>query len=281
MIEQPELGSKLLQLRAEQAMTQHELREKSHVSVRTIQRIESGAVTPRASTLKILIEALGENPDDWFNPTGVIVENKSLIKSLKSMLLINSSDQNLKNALAPAWIAGAVYLILIILEMGMDLAINDMGMTTLMITSLVILKGLIIVSFFLFLRGFISLGVLFENQLLRIASYISIVIVTLMYCFDIMSILLFKNYLEVPELINALLTLPFGAISIVFGIALIRLQDGIGKISKIAGRIEIVFGISYLTLIFSFVGLILLAPLLVVEIVLLSKADHLGREGLI
>ena len=35
---------------------------------------------------------------------------------------------------------------------------------------------------------------------------------------------------------------------------LLRLQDGMDRIAKIAGRLEVAFGISYLILVFSFLG---------------------------
>lgn len=58
-MQQPELGRQLTALRKEKSLTQEELAEKSHVSVRTIQRIEAGEVMPRTITVKILLEALG------------------------------------------------------------------------------------------------------------------------------------------------------------------------------------------------------------------------------
>ena len=47
VMQQPELGRRLTALRKERTLTQEELVEKSHVSVRTIQRIEAGEVLPR------------------------------------------------------------------------------------------------------------------------------------------------------------------------------------------------------------------------------------------
>jgi transcriptional regulator with XRE-family HTH domain len=68
-MQQPELGRRLTALRKEKNLTQEELVEKSHVSVRTIQRIEAGEVLPRTITVKILLEALGESYDSFFNQT--------------------------------------------------------------------------------------------------------------------------------------------------------------------------------------------------------------------
>lgn len=55
---QPQLGLKVAELRQEKGLTQEQLAEKCEVSARTIQRIESGEVDPRAYTLHCLGEAL-------------------------------------------------------------------------------------------------------------------------------------------------------------------------------------------------------------------------------
>ena len=53
-MKQPELGKKISELRKEKGLTQEELVDKCNISVRTLQRIESGEVTPRSYTLKTI-----------------------------------------------------------------------------------------------------------------------------------------------------------------------------------------------------------------------------------
>ena len=55
---QPQLGLKVSELRQQKRLTQEQLAERCEVSARTIQRIESGEVDPRAYTLHCLGEAL-------------------------------------------------------------------------------------------------------------------------------------------------------------------------------------------------------------------------------
>jgi uncharacterized Tic20 family protein len=55
---QPQLGLKVSELRQQKGLTQEQLAERCEVSARTIQRIESGEVDPRANTLHCLGEAL-------------------------------------------------------------------------------------------------------------------------------------------------------------------------------------------------------------------------------
>jgi len=55
---QPDLGLKVVELRQQKGLTQEQLAERCEVSARTIQRIESGEVDPRAYTLHCLGEVL-------------------------------------------------------------------------------------------------------------------------------------------------------------------------------------------------------------------------------
>lgn len=55
---QPDLGLKVAELRQQKGLTQELLAEQCEVSPRTIQRIESGEVDPRAYTLQCLSKAL-------------------------------------------------------------------------------------------------------------------------------------------------------------------------------------------------------------------------------
>jgi len=52
------IGQKIKELRIKKGLTQEELAERTKLSVRTIQRIESGDVDPRTYTLSLLAEAL-------------------------------------------------------------------------------------------------------------------------------------------------------------------------------------------------------------------------------
>ena len=58
MIQQPELGKKIADYRKSKGLIQEELVEKCNLSVRTLQRIEAGEVTPRIYTVKLILEVL-------------------------------------------------------------------------------------------------------------------------------------------------------------------------------------------------------------------------------
>lgn len=63
-MEQPELGKKIAELRKNKGLTQEDLVEKCKLSVRTLQRIESGEVEPRSYTVKLIFSALDFNIND-------------------------------------------------------------------------------------------------------------------------------------------------------------------------------------------------------------------------
>jgi len=63
---QPTLGKKVAELRKAKGLTQEELRSKCNVTVRTLQRIESGSVNPRGYTKRLLSMALEY---DFINPS--------------------------------------------------------------------------------------------------------------------------------------------------------------------------------------------------------------------
>lgn len=60
-MKQPDLGKKIAELRKAKGLTQEELVQKCNLSVRTLQRIESGEVTPRSYTIRIIFAALDYN----------------------------------------------------------------------------------------------------------------------------------------------------------------------------------------------------------------------------
>lgn len=88
---QPDFGNELARIRKAKGLTQADLAQKCDVSYRTIQRIESGKVTPRVYTIKTLSVALdydflkgfSENisDNDKFESQGFIL-NKIIFKTI-------------------------------------------------------------------------------------------------------------------------------------------------------------------------------------------------------
>lgn len=264
---QPELGKRLTALRKEKGLTQEELVEKGHVSVRTIQRIERGEVIPRMSTVKILWEALGEKFEtEKVKPIQVMETPKT------------SSHHANRMAVLTAAVAGAVYLIAEIVLRTLDIAWfaakGNWGFT--LNTVYIGLTAVLVIAYALFARGFIILSAVFENTLLKSVAYMLMLATVALGVLDLTS--LSTGQIETLFLPYAMAAVLFGTLSIVFGIALIRLQDGMGELSRVAGVLEIVTGCFLLTVVLFFISYIIMIPAVVVEILVLYRGyEYLSR----
>jgi len=90
-----DFGKKLIEVRNSKGLTQDEVAEKCNVTVRTIQRIESGTVKPRAFTMKIISEVLGFDFFETSN-TGYDVDIKFKNSNRKDLLFLIKDLFNLK-----------------------------------------------------------------------------------------------------------------------------------------------------------------------------------------
>jgi transcriptional regulator with XRE-family HTH domain len=265
---QPELGRQLTALRKEKNLTQEELVEKSHVSVRTIQRIEAGEVLPRMVTVKILLEALGESYESFSAKQTQVMETQK-----------NTLPTTNRNTLLIAILAGAVYLVSEIILGTMDIAwisdARDWGYR--MNAIYASLTVIMVISLALFARGFIALSNVFENTLLKVAAYLLIIATIGKGILDVSS--LSADDLEILWIPYAVICVVMGAVAIVFGVSLIRLQDGMGELSRIAGILEIVMGCLLITVVLFFVSYVFFVPAVVVEILVLYRGyEYLSKS---
>ena len=90
-----DFGKKLIEVRNSKGLTQDEVAEKCNVTVRTIQRIESGTVKPRAFTMKIISEVLGFDFFETSN-TGYDVDINVKNSNRKDLLFLIIDLFNLK-----------------------------------------------------------------------------------------------------------------------------------------------------------------------------------------
>ena len=233
-MKQPELGQKIAELRKEKGLTQEELVDLCNISVRTIQRIETGEVTPRSYTVKTILSALGHNLED-------IKEEET-------------SSSGKKRALQLGWIFGIVYLLLGFLEGPMDFMriSEDLSGTSNYFffpaegysqIFYLIVKLLVLRSFIFFFRGFVALGAILGNSLLKISAMLFISLMIFTIAQDITS--LFWNPVD-PIFIAMGTSLAFGVLGIIFGVALIKLRKVLGSLSLVSGLLEIVAGLFFL-----------------------------------
>ncbi len=254
-MKQPELGQRLTELRKTKNLTQEELVEACNVSVRTIQRIESGEVTPRTSTIKIILAALGEDLRS-FHQSHQGSGNEALERS--------------ENSLQIAWVAGIVYFIIGFLEAGLDYARIEEGDSSVPLEFYIPVKIVSLLSFVLFMGGMVVLANFFSNSILKIASYLLIGFTTVILVFDVFT-------LFVPVSDQTLLfimpsqSISIGVAAIIFGIGLIKLQDGMGRMAFLAGVFELIIGFCFAVVILFILGYILMIPAIILEIVILYK----------
>lgn len=267
-MQQPELGRRLTALRKERNLTQEELVEKSHVSVRTIQRIEAGEVLPRLSTVKILLEALGESYETFLTkPTNMETRTEQLEHSGRSVLLT-------------AVIAGAIYLAVEISLGALDIAwlTKEQDWEPWLNMVYIGLTVVMMASYTLFARGFILLSKLFENKLLTIGAYLMMAAVIGIGILDCAT--LFSGDTERLWMPYSIAAAVSGALTLVFGIALIRLQDGMGELSRVAGILEILIGCALVTVILFFIAYVILIPAIIVEILVLYRGyEYLSKSA--
>lgn len=248
-LKQPQLGLTIVSLRQDQKITQEELVERCHVSVRTLQRIEAGEVTPREGTLRIILEALGQD----YKQVANTIEHKASVASLKM-----------------AWIFGIIYFVSGVAEAFLDYYRFEFDLPiyfTLLYTGV---KILILTSYAFFMLGFVEMGKRYSRSLLSISAYLMMGSMAIIEFYDIVSI--FSSITaEDFFFIKGIEAVTFGGIDVIFGIALFKLASKLGDVVRIAGLFEIIAGIFFITFVLSIFGLFALIPATILEIVILYK----------
>ncbi|HEA21748.1 hypothetical protein LCGC14_1207540 [marine sediment metagenome] len=266
-MKQPELGNRISELRKAKGLTQEELVERCNISVRTIQRIETGEVNPRSYTVKTILSALESDFDQLHAES--------------------SFSGNVPKILTFAWVAGTAYFVLGLLEGPMDMSRAVSGsqipretvseffpMMTFGPVFYIIVKVLVLIAYTMFLRGFTSIGTYLGNPLLTMVSRIMIMTMAFVVGFDILSFYFME--LDGP-FVQMAIALSLGALGIVFGITLIALRSKLGAIGTFAGAIEVMAGILLLSL--QPFGLIVQIPAVILEIVLVYQVSRAVAEG--
>jgi transcriptional regulator with XRE-family HTH domain len=106
-MKQPELGKKIAELRKAKGLTQEELVDRCNLSVRTLQRIESGEVTPRSHTVRVIFAAL----DYDANASGHVSDGKFI----KVIDMFNLRENTMKKlTILTAFVTAIVLLLLLV-----------------------------------------------------------------------------------------------------------------------------------------------------------------------
>jgi len=256
-MQQPELGRKILELRKQKGLTQEELVDQCNINVRTIQRIEAGEVTPRSFTLKTILNALGED-----------------LENLKETVSSDSDTFNLSEIgfslfhIKLAWICGIIYFLSGFVEFAVDYARFYEDELIFSNAAYISMKFIVMLSYIYFLWGFVLSGKIFNNYLLKIGAFFLIGTTILFYGYDMVSLYFEPFYIEYVISVQSIF---FGIGSIIFGLALMRLKDPLGKIPEIAGGFKVVSGILFTLVFMGWLGLVFLIPTVILQIILLYK----------
>jgi transcriptional regulator with XRE-family HTH domain len=276
-MKQPELGRKISELRKAKGFTQEELVEKCNISVRTLQRIETGEVTPRSYTIKTILAALEYDlstiaEDD---STGL----QSTIEKFKQYLFLDvdlsTPTDVIVKELNIAWVLGILFFLIGFFNGAAEYFRYKDDRLIFNTPVYVAIKISALVTYILFRRGFILLGGLFKNYLLRITSFILIFGNILIIGYDIASI--FYDSIERQYILGSEAVV-FGCIGILYGISLRRLRKSVGAVASYAGVFEILAGCFFLTVVLSFMGFIVLVPAQLFEILILYKSTDLIKS---
>jgi len=258
-MKQPELGRRMADLRKSRGLTQEELVEKCNISVRTIQRIETGEVTPRMYTVKTILENLEYDMDQ----------------------LYDDAPPPVTNALNLGWIAGIVYFIAGFPEAYLEAQwLDNEGLFGFFNGAsgfglaesfnpywYIIIKAITLAAFIIFMRGFYTTGRIYGHSLLRISSIFLVIALSFTFIYDIASL-----YVGGEERLFVLpgISITFGILGILFAASLFQISKKLGVICLAAGLMEAFAAIFFLMLLP--IGFLFLIPAEVFEIVILYKA---------
>ena len=263
-MKQPELGRKILELRKQKGLTQEELVEQCNINVRTIQRIEAGEVTPRSFTLKTILNALGEDLENLQESKTSLFENFNLKEIGFSIFYIKL-----------AWICGIIYFLSGFVEFAVDYARFQEDELIIPKAAYISMKFIVMLTYIYFLWGFVLSGKIFNNYLLKIGAFFLIGTTILFYGYDMASLYFEPFYTEYVITIQSIFC---GIGGIIFGLAVMRLENPFGKIAGIAGGFEVVSGILFALVFMAWLGLAFLIPAMILQIILLYKIEEFIKK---
>jgi len=249
-MKQPELGRKILELRKQKGLTQEELVALCNINVRTIQRIEAGDVNPRSYTVKIILEVLGA---DYFE------------EEQKEEDLFTAKE---KKRLNLAWVFGIVHFFIGFIETAADFYqfTEDISLVNTLVY--ILIKTVSAISFVFFFLGFFAVAARYKSQLLKIITVLLMVAFVISNCIDVFSMHLIDDTIALRLVVECIV---FGGLQLVFGIAILQIKSKIGQLAQINGILEILVGVSFISVIFASFGIFLLIPTIIIEVLLLYK----------
>jgi transcriptional regulator with XRE-family HTH domain len=266
-MEQPQLGLKISELRKQKGLTQEELVDQCNINVRTLQRIESGEVSPRSYTVKTILTALDYDYETL----------QEIDKTETGKLNIDSPKEakSIHTLLTVALVSGILLLITAVFEGVGDYVRFDDDELIYGKWGHFTVKILVLIFNILFIYGFLISGKLLKDYLMKIAAVLIIIALLAFYTYDIISIFYETFNFEVVILAESI---GFGALGILFGISILKSGKQLRTVAFAAGGLELLMSFCLLTVFLSPVALFLFFPAVILEVVLLYKVITLVKE---
>ena len=264
-MKQPALGKILTNLRNEKGLTQEELVEKCNISVRTIQRIEAGEVTPRSYTVKTILAALDQ---DLEAIQEVFSEDDT------TNFAVSSRDFKLLNL---AFYIGIIYFIIGFVEVYLDIDLEFTKKSDISNGFYVTTKVIAFISMLFFYTGFIISGTIFKNYLLRISSMLLMILFGIGYVLDIYT---WFSPSDTDEYLWIVLCIFIGCGLVLNGIGILRLKKYLGtNLPTVTAVFLIITGATFITVLLFIIGLFFLIPVSILQLILLYKIIELSKKA--
>ncbi len=269
-MKQPELGLRITELRKQKGLTQDELVDLCNINVRTLQRIESGEVSPRSYTIKTILSALDYDYES-------LQAEQAHHQSSKQIHIAPKEAKSAHTLLTMAWIAGILFAITAVFEGISDFVRIDDNDFIFGAWGHIVIKLLIVVFNGLLLYGFLIAGSILKNHLMKIASVLMLVALLASYLFDVLSV--FNEGLDIGIILLAQ-GISFGFVGVLFGVSILKSRAILGNTGLASGIGELLLAFCFLTVILSPVALFLFFPVVVLEILVLYKVSTLVKKQL-
>ncbi|MFA0963517.1 helix-turn-helix domain-containing protein [Roseivirga sp. BDSF3-8] len=270
-MKQPELGRRIADLRKSQGLTQEELVEKCNVSVRTIQRIESGEVTPRSYTIKTILGAMNAGLEDFNDQEPQEETPVGWRKVFLTGVNPDRAKSFLGRQLHYAWVFGVIYFVFGFVESTADFFRMTHGTLFLGEYGYITIKLLVLGTYVVFMRGFFVAGKLYNNTLLRVGALMFIFLNIFLLGYDAISIVYDPlGY----DFFMAGASVALGTVGFVFAFGVLKLSRPLGPVAYLSGGFELLVAFCFITVFLSIPGLFLLVPAEIAGIILLFKASE-------
>ena len=176
-------------------------------------------------------------------------------------------DKNIRNA----GIFGIINLIFVIPIFLIEIARNIFPVTTKLIVISLIINLIYVISYILFIRGFVIIGKKLKISSLVKSSYAFIIISVPLIIFQILNLSVLKIFSLVSSIIMLIVV---GIIGIFFGISLLKLKKKFGKIATATGILNIIAGAGLASVVLIVIPILILLPSYILEIMLLFRASR-------